>query len=113
MSFDWSALCRGIDFAGRGAGGFPPTGMSASRADSPTRPLPDTNWRSPMRRLFQWAEVGISALPLTGCATMNVGSHVKRGLNFAQYRTYDWGPPTHCPRETHDSRRPGSIGTMS
>ena len=43
-----------------------------------------------MRRLFRCAGVGISALALTGCATMNVGSHVERGLGFAQYRTYDW-----------------------
>jgi hypothetical protein len=33
---------------------------------------------------------------------MNVSSHVERGLDFAQYRTYDWGPadalPTGDPR---------------
>jgi Domain of unknown function (DUF4136) len=50
-----------------------------------------------MRRLFQWAGAGISVLALTGCATMNVGSHVERGLNFAQYRTWDWGRPDALP----------------
>jgi hypothetical protein len=33
---------------------------------------------------------------------MNVSSHVERGLDFTQYRTYDWGPadalPTGDPR---------------
>ena len=33
---------------------------------------------------------------------MNVSSHVQRGLDFAHYRTYDWGPadalPTGDPR---------------
>jgi len=39
----------------------------------------------------------------SGCATaMNVGSHVREGLDITQYRTYDWGPadalPTGDPR---------------
>ena len=50
-----------------------------------------------MRRPFRLAVVGISALALTGCATMDVGSHVERSLNFAQYRTYDWGAPDALP----------------
>jgi hypothetical protein len=37
-----------------------------------------------------------SALAI-GCATMSVGSHVERGLDFAHYRTYDWGPPDALP----------------
>jgi hypothetical protein len=28
---------------------------------------------------------------------MNVGSHVEHGLEFAQYRTYDWGSPDALP----------------
>ena len=44
----------------------------------------------------------ITALAVSGCATMNVSSHVERGLDIAQYRTYDWGPadalPTGDPR---------------
>ncbi len=55
-----------------------------------------------MRRLLQLAAVAVSAIGLMGCATMNVSSHVEHGLNFAQYRTYDWGPadalPTGDPR---------------
>ena len=55
-----------------------------------------------MLRLVRLAAIAISALALTGCATMNVSSHVERGLNFSQYRTYDWGPadalPTGDPR---------------
>lgn len=42
------------------------------------------------------------AVTATGCATMSVSSHVQRGLNFSQYRTFDWGPadalPTGDPR---------------
>ena len=56
-----------------------------------------------MRRFIRWAVVGISAVAAAGCATtMTVSSHVDRGMNFARYRTYDWGPadalPTGDPR---------------
>jgi hypothetical protein len=49
----------------------------------------------------------LSALIVTGCATtMNVSSHVERGLDFGRYRTYDWGPadalPTGDPRLDQD-----------
>jgi hypothetical protein len=45
---------------------------------------------------------------VTGCAsTMNVSSHVDRTVDFAQYRTYDWGPadafPTGDPRLDKDA----------
>lgn len=43
------------------------------------------------------AAVAVSALAVTGCATMNVSSHVRHGIDFAQYRTYDWGPPDALP----------------
>lgn len=43
------------------------------------------------------AAVAISALALMGCATMNLSSHAERGLDFAQYRTYDWGPADALP----------------
>jgi hypothetical protein len=43
-----------------------------------------------------------AALVLTGCATMNVSSHMQRGVDFRQFHTYDWGPadalPTGDPR---------------
>jgi len=55
-----------------------------------------------MRRLGRSAVVALSALALAGCATMNVSSHVDRGVDFAQYHTWDWGPadtlPTGDPR---------------
>ena len=55
-----------------------------------------------MRPLGRFATVALSALALAGCATMNVSSHVDRGVDFAQYRTWDWGPadtlPTGDPR---------------
>jgi hypothetical protein len=54
------------------------------------------------RRFLRFAAAAISALALSGCATMTVSSHVQRGLDFSQYRTYDWGPadalPTGDPR---------------
>jgi hypothetical protein len=51
--------------------------------------------------------VAVSALAAAGCATMmTAGSHVERGLDFAQYRTYDWGEadalPTGDPRLDQD-----------
>jgi hypothetical protein len=59
-----------------------------------------------MRRLLQSAAVAIAALAVTGCATMSVSSYVRRGLDFAHYRTYDWGPadalPTGDPRLDRD-----------
>jgi hypothetical protein len=41
--------------------------------------------------------VGISALAITGCAPIHVGSHVDHGLDFARYRTYAWGSPDARP----------------
>jgi hypothetical protein len=59
-----------------------------------------------MRRLLLLALLGAAALTAASCATMNVSSHVERGLNFAQYHTYDWGPadalPTGDPRLDKD-----------
>jgi hypothetical protein len=37
------------------------------------------------------------ALTPAGCATMSVSSHVERGLDFSQYRTFDWGTPDELP----------------
>ena len=55
-----------------------------------------------MLRLVQTAAAVISAATLMGCTTLNVSSHVQRGLDFSQYQTYDWGPadalPTGDPR---------------
>jgi hypothetical protein len=46
-----------------------------------------------MHPLSQLAHVGavtVSALVLTGCAAMNVHSYAERGVDFAQYHTYNW-----------------------
>lgn len=32
-----------------------------------------------------------------GCATMTVSSHIERNISFADYVTYDWGPPDNLP----------------
>jgi hypothetical protein len=39
----------------------------------------------------------ISAFIAAGCATMSVGSHVQRGLDITQYRTYEWGAADALP----------------
>jgi hypothetical protein len=37
------------------------------------------------------------AITVAGCATMTVSSHIERNVNFAEYVTYDWGPPDNLP----------------
>jgi hypothetical protein len=39
----------------------------------------------------------IAAVAVAGCATLTVSSHIERGINFAEYVTYDWGPPDGLP----------------
>ncbi|MGE3489038.1 MAG: DUF4136 domain-containing protein, partial [Vicinamibacterales bacterium] len=39
----------------------------------------------------------VAVAGLAGCASMNVSSHIERGVNFAEYVTYDWGPPDNLP----------------
>jgi len=55
-----------------------------------------------MLRLGRFAAAAVFTAAASGCATMDVGSHVERGLDFSPYRTYDWGPagplPTGDPR---------------
>jgi hypothetical protein len=55
---------------------------------------------------FRLFAVAMCAAAATGCATMNVSSHVQSGIDFSQYRTYDWGPadalPTGDPRLDKD-----------
>lgn len=43
------------------------------------------------------AAITASVLTLTGCATVRVSSHTEHGLSWAQYRTFDWGPPDALP----------------
>ena len=44
----------------------------------------------PSLRPGRFAAVVISALTLTGCASMQVNSFVERGIDFTQYHTYAW-----------------------
>ena len=39
----------------------------------------------------------IAAASMAGCATLTVGSHIDRTVNFGEYITYDWGPPDNLP----------------
>ena len=59
-----------------------------------------------MRRMGVPIILATTALVLTGCATMNVSSHVLRGADFTQYRIFEWGPadalPTGDPRLDRD-----------
>ena len=50
-----------------------------------------------MFRQLRLAALPVLTLAVTGCATMLVSSHVQRNVDFAQYRTYDWGPPDALP----------------
>jgi Domain of unknown function (DUF4136) len=50
-----------------------------------------------MSRLSQFTLAAIGTLAIAGCATMNVSSHVQRGLDVSRYHTYDWGPPDALP----------------
>ena len=60
-----------------------------------------------MLRILQSAVVALVVVTASACATtMSVSSHVRDGLDIAQYRTYDWGPadalPTGDPRLDKD-----------
>lgn len=59
-----------------------------------------------MRRMPRLAVVTLGLLSAAGCATMNVSSHVARGVDFARYHTYDWGPADSLP--TGDARLDGN-----
>jgi len=39
----------------------------------------------------------LSAFTLAGCAVMTVSAQIERNVNFAEYVTYDWGPPDNLP----------------
>lgn len=49
-----------------------------------------------MLRLLRWSVV-VLGLTASACATMNVSSHVERGLDFSQYKTWDWGAADALP----------------
>ena len=50
-----------------------------------------------MGRRLLCAAVMMTGFVVSACATMQVSSHVERGLDFSQYRTFDWGPPDKLP----------------
>lgn len=51
-----------------------------------------------MSRLSTLCAVLMAAATLSGCArTMTASSHVRRGIELSQYRTYDWGPADELP----------------
>jgi hypothetical protein len=37
------------------------------------------------------------AMGAAGCATMTASAHIERNVNFAEYVTFDWGPPDNLP----------------
>ena len=49
------------------------------------------------RHLGLAAATTFCAIAVTACAPLTVSSYVQRGLDFASYRTYDWGPPDAFP----------------
>ena len=59
-----------------------------------------------MRQRTGLTLAAIVATAVTACATMNVSSHVERGLDITKYHTYEWGPadalPTGDPRLDKD-----------
>jgi hypothetical protein len=51
-----------------------------------------------MLRILESAVVALIVVTAFACATtMSVSSHVRDGLDVAQYRTYDWGPVDDLP----------------
>jgi len=50
-----------------------------------------------MSRLLTGLAAVVLALTAAGCAARSAGSYVDRGIDFTQYRTYDWGPADALP----------------
>ena len=50
-----------------------------------------------MKRIIQLAALILVSVAAISCMTMSVSSHLQPGVNFAQYRTWDWGPPDSLP----------------
>ena len=50
-----------------------------------------------MSILLRLTQLVVVAAGMTACATISVGSHVERGLDFSQYQTYEWSPHDALP----------------
>lgn len=51
-----------------------------------------------MRHLLRWPGMAVVlGLTLSGCASMNVSSHVMRGLDFTQYHSWQWASADAVP----------------
>jgi Domain of unknown function (DUF4136) len=50
-----------------------------------------------MTRLATLSLATVGMLAMAGCASLNVGSHIERGLDVSRYHTYDWGPADALP----------------
>jgi len=60
-----------------------------------------------MASLLRLAQLIVVASSLTACATLTVGSHVERGVDFSHFRTYEWAPPDALP--AGDARLEGDL----
>jgi hypothetical protein len=58
--------------------------------------------RSPGFHTSMLSTFVVALLALTGCATLNVSSHVERRADFTHYRTWEWAPDAAVP--TGDAR---------
>lgn len=46
---------------------------------------------------MRWIAVALFSAAAAGCAALTVSSHAERGINFAEYVTYDWGKRDNLP----------------
>ena len=56
-----------------------------------------TPTRSAKPILYVVALLLTAVVTAAGCASVTASAHVERGINFAAYETYDWGPPDNLP----------------
>jgi hypothetical protein len=50
-----------------------------------------------MLRILRWPVIAVFGLTVSACATMNVSSHMERGLDFKSYHTWQWAPADALP----------------
>jgi Domain of unknown function (DUF4136) len=91
----------------RGAAGFSPRAIRDARGQrddfisAARHRFRSTAWQrnTTMRRPGRLAlfTAALAASALSACATMNVSSHIEQGVDFAQFRTWDFGPADALP----------------